>query len=224
MGCFNIGAKIENFSNRYRSAIVPRLLVDTGSEYTWISTAVLETLPLAAPGILSAWLLVFTNSLADFANPLLLSGSFRVLSVESYIEVTGMNRIGNGAALSILLLLPTLTAFFAQRWWVSRKSFVVVTGKPSTRLSDLASKPVRRGLAAFVIVTSALIVALYGTIVAGCFVKNWGVDYTFTLANIGEALERGKAALFSTMTLAGIATPIAGLLAMIDRDRRCVLM
>ena len=27
------------------------------------------TLPLAAPGILSAWLLVFTNSLADFANP-----------------------------------------------------------------------------------------------------------------------------------------------------------
>ncbi len=174
------------------------------------------TLPLAAPGILSAWLLVFTNSLADFANPLLLSGSFRVLSVESYIEVTGMNRIGNGAALSILLLLPTLTAFFAQRWWVSRKSFVVVTGKPSTRLSDLASKPVRVALAAFVAITSALIVALYGTIVAGCFVKNWGVDYTFTLSNIGEALERGKAALFSTMTLAGIATPIAGILAMIS--------
>ena len=44
MGCFNIGAKIENFSNRSRSAIVPRLLVDTGSEYTWISTAVLESI------------------------------------------------------------------------------------------------------------------------------------------------------------------------------------
>lgn len=173
------------------------------------------TLPLAAPGILSAWLLVFTNSLADFANPLLLSGSFRVLSVESYIEVTGMNRIGNGAALSILLLLPTLTAFFTQRWWVAKKSFVVVTGKPSTRLSDLASAPVRKALAVFVTVTSVLIVALYGTIVAGCFVKNWGVDYTFTLSNIGEALTRGKAALFSTMTLAGMATPIAGILAMI---------
>ena len=38
------------------------------------------TLPLAMPGILSAWLLVFTNSLADFANPLLLAGNFRVLS------------------------------------------------------------------------------------------------------------------------------------------------
>ena len=36
------------------------------------------TFPLAIPGVLSAWLLVFTNSLADFANPLLLAGNFRV--------------------------------------------------------------------------------------------------------------------------------------------------
>src|SRR5512145_62516 len=117
------------------------------------------TLPLAAPGILSSWLLVFTNSLADFANPLLLSGSFRVLSVESYIEVTGMNRLGNGAALSVLLLLPTLTAFFVQRAWVAKKSFVVVTGKPSMRLSDLASRPMRFFLLVFVVLSSAFIVS-----------------------------------------------------------------
>jgi len=173
------------------------------------------TLPLLVPGILSAWLLVFTNSLADFANPLLLSGSYRVLSVESYIEVTGMNRLSNGAALSILLLLPTLTAFFIQRSWVSKKSYVVVTGKPSMRLSDLASPGARKVLIGFVAAVSVFVVALYGTIVAGCFVKNWGIDYTFTLANFGEALTRGKAALISTLTLAGIATPIAGILAMV---------
>lgn len=173
------------------------------------------TLPLALPGILSSWLLVFTNSLADFANPLLLSGSYRVLSVESYIEVTGMNRLSNGAALSIMLLLPTLSAFFVQRAWVNKKSFVVVTGKPSMRLSDLASPGTRTALTIFVVVVSGFIVALYGTIVAGCFVKNWGFDYTFTMSNIGEALTRGKAALLSTVTLAGIATPIAGLLSMI---------
>jgi len=62
---------------------------------------------------------------------------------------------------------------------------------------------------------SAFIVGLYGTIVAGCFVKNWGIDYSFTLANIGEALTRGKQSLVSTITLAGIATPIAGILAMV---------
>ena len=173
------------------------------------------TLPLSAPGLLSSWLLVFTNSLADFANPLLLSGSYRVLSVESYIEAIGMNRLNNGAALSLLLLLPTLTAFLAQRRWVNRKSFVVVTGKPSTRLSDLASPGIKKALTGFVILVSAFIVGLYGTIVAGCFVKNWGIDYSFTLANIGEALTRGKQSLVSTITLAGIATPIAGILAMV---------
>jgi predicted aspartyl protease len=44
MGCFNVGAKIENFSNRSRTAVVTCLLVDTGFEYTWISTAVLESI------------------------------------------------------------------------------------------------------------------------------------------------------------------------------------
>ena len=39
-----VGAKTENFSNRSRIAVVPRLLVDTGSEYTWISTSVLESI------------------------------------------------------------------------------------------------------------------------------------------------------------------------------------
>ncbi len=76
------------------------------------------TLPLATPGILSAWMLVFTNSLADFANPQLLAGSLKVLSTEAYMIVTGrMNDLGGGAMLSFLLLLPTLTAFMVQRFW-----------------------------------------------------------------------------------------------------------
>ncbi len=173
------------------------------------------TLPLSMPGILSAWLLVFTNSLADFANPLLLAGSYRVLSVEAYIEVTGRSNLGGGAALSLLLLLPTLTAFFLQRFWVSRKSVVTITGKPSARLTELAVKPVRIALLVFVILCLVFIVGLYGTIVAGCFVKNWGIDYSFTLANIGEALSRGKKSILDTLTLAAVATPIAGIIAMV---------
>lgn len=181
---------------------------------TRLRTFLTITLPLATPGILSAWLLVFTNSLADFANPLLLSGSYRVLSTEAYMEVTGRNNLGGGAALSLLLLLPTLTAFFAQRYWITRKSYVTVTGKPSTRLTELASGPVRVALLAFVGFCVLFIVALYGTIVAGCFVKNWGIDYSFTLSNIPEALSRGWKAIADTVTLAAIATPIAGILAM----------
>ncbi|MBQ6968862.1 MAG: iron ABC transporter permease [Synergistaceae bacterium] len=173
------------------------------------------TLPLAIPGLLSAWLLVFTTSLADFANPLLLAGDLKVLSLESYIEVTGMNRLGHGAALSILLLLPTLTAFLAQRFWVAKRSYVTVTGKPSGRITELTTPLVRRILSGIIFVIIFFLIMLYGTIFAGCFVKNWGIDYTFSLENITEAITRSTDALFDTVTLAAIATPIAGIIAMI---------
>ncbi|MDY6399179.1 MAG: iron ABC transporter permease [Synergistales bacterium] len=173
------------------------------------------TFPLAVPGLLSSWLLVFTTSLADFANPLLLAGDLKVLSLESYIEVTGMNRLGHGAALSILLLLPTLTAFLAQRFWVSKRSYVTVTGKPSGRITELTTPLVRRILTGIIFVIVFLLILLYGTIFAGCFVKNWGIDYTFSLENITEAVTRSRDALLDTVTLAAIATPIAGITAMI---------
>ncbi|MBQ7151019.1 MAG: iron ABC transporter permease [Synergistaceae bacterium] len=173
------------------------------------------TLPLTLPGLLSSWLLVFTTSLADFANPLLLAGDLRVLSLESYIEVTGMNRLGHGAALSILLLLPTWTAFLVQRFWVAKKSYVTVTGKPSGRITELTTPTVRRILTGIIFLIIFFLILLYGTIFAGCFVKNWGIDYTFSLENIKEAVMRSGDALFDTVTLAAIATPLAGIIAMI---------
>lgn len=172
------------------------------------------TLPLSLPGILSAWLLVFTTSIADFANPLLLGGDFRVLSVEAYLEVVGMSRIDHGTVYALMLLFPTLVAFFVQRYWITRKSYVTVTGKPSIRLYDLTSPQVRLALGIAIGLFLAFIISLYATIVAGCFVRNWGIDYTFTLDNITEAFERGGKSVVDTTTLAVVAAPLAGLLGM----------
>ena len=44
MGAFYTRCKIENVIDRAKSAVIPKLLVDTGSEYTWVSTAILEKL------------------------------------------------------------------------------------------------------------------------------------------------------------------------------------
>lgn len=41
-GTFSVGAKIANIVHRTKSAVIPKLLVDTGSEYTWIPAQVLE--------------------------------------------------------------------------------------------------------------------------------------------------------------------------------------
>ena len=42
MGTFSVGCKIANHIDRTRAVRIPRVLVDTGSEYTWIGESTLE--------------------------------------------------------------------------------------------------------------------------------------------------------------------------------------
>jgi predicted aspartyl protease len=42
MGTFSVKCKIENIINRKKSVVIPKMLVDTGSEYTWVSAKYLE--------------------------------------------------------------------------------------------------------------------------------------------------------------------------------------
>ncbi len=47
MGTFYTRCKVENITDRKRSAVVPKLLVDTGSDYTWIPATTLAKLNVA---------------------------------------------------------------------------------------------------------------------------------------------------------------------------------
>ena len=42
MGLFHVGCKVQNHADPKKSAVVPRLVVDTGSEFTWIDARMLE--------------------------------------------------------------------------------------------------------------------------------------------------------------------------------------
>lgn len=42
MGTFYVRCKVENHIDRAKSVVVPKLLVDTGSDYTWIPATLLE--------------------------------------------------------------------------------------------------------------------------------------------------------------------------------------
>ena len=46
MGTFYTRCKVENIVDRTKSAIIPKLLVDTGRDYTWISAAALTKLDI----------------------------------------------------------------------------------------------------------------------------------------------------------------------------------
>jgi len=88
------------------------------------------TLPLSVPGLANALLLLFAASLADFATPLILAGnSFPVLPTEAFLQITGLYDLKGGATLSFVLLIPSFIIFFLQRFWVSCKNYVTITGK-----------------------------------------------------------------------------------------------
>ncbi|HEY9055400.1 MAG TPA: iron ABC transporter permease, partial [Rectinemataceae bacterium] len=174
------------------------------------------TLPLAVPGIASSILLLFVETLADFGNPLILAGSkFPILSVQAYLQIVGMYDLPKGAAISVLLLLPSLLAFFLQRKIVGRKKYTTVTGKPQSSTGKIVSPGARAALFVFCLLVSLLVALIYFSILLGALAKVWGYDHRLTLDHFKFVFGVGFKAVRDTLMIAGIATPIAGIFGMV---------
>jgi iron(III) transport system permease protein len=174
------------------------------------------TLPLAVPGIASSMLILFIETLADFGNPLVLAGSrFPVLSVQAYLQITGMYDLPKGSALSILLLVPSLTAYLVQKRWVERKRYVTVTGKPQASSTSIASAGARRLVFALCLLVAAFVVLIYAAIIWGAFAKVWGFNPSPTLDHFRYVFSVGFKAVRDTLLIAGLSAPAAGLLGMV---------
>lgn len=173
------------------------------------------TLPLSLPGIISGALLVFIQSLEDFSNPATIGGSYTTLSIEVYNIITGTYDLRKGSVLAILLLVPALTAFLLNKYWVNKKSFVTVTGKPTQARKMINEPHIKWPLFIFCILVAAVVLLFYGTVIYGSFVKTWGVDFSLTLEQYQRALRFGLDSLWTSMILAVISAIIGGLLGMI---------
>ncbi len=154
------------------------------------------TLPLALPGILGAFLLVAINSLADFGNPMLVGGNYRVLATEAYTQVVSMFDNKMASVLSIMLLLPTLCVFLFQRYYLERRSYVTVTGKPVAGLKRIrVSAPTRWFLFALCCLIASFIILNYSIVILFTLTERFGVDNTFTLEHFHEVFFRSRALL-----------------------------
>jgi iron(III) transport system permease protein len=174
------------------------------------------TLPLLTPGIAASFLLMFVEALADLGNPIFIGGNVTVLSTQIWMAVIGEYDQQKAAALSLVLLLPTLAVFLLQRYWVSRKSYISVTGKPTGGGAGFVKEPIIRWT--FIILTSLvllLILALYLAIFLGSITRYWGIDYSLDLGHYGDAIDRGLKPILDTTFLSALATPIAGLAGMV---------
>ena len=173
------------------------------------------TFPLSLPGIISGALLVFIQSLEDFSNPATIGGDYTTLSIEVYNIITGSYDMRRGSVLAILLLVPAVTAYLLNKYWVNKKSFVTVTGKP-TQARKLIDEPhIKWPLFALCMLGAAVVIMFYGTVVFGSFVKTWGIDFSLTLDQYKRALQYGFGSLKTSMVLAVISALIGGIFGMI---------
>ena len=169
------------------------------------------TLPLLTPGIAASFLLMFVEALADLGNPIFIGGNVTVLSTQIWIAVNGEFNQQKGAALSLILLLPTLTVYILQRYWVSRKSYISVTGKPTGGGTGFVKEPlIRWTFITLTFLVLVLVLALYAAIFLGSITRLWGIDYTLDFTHYGRMFAAGLTAILDTTFLSALATPIAG--------------
>lgn len=173
------------------------------------------TLPLLIPGIAGSFLLLFVESLADLGNPLFIAGNRTVLSAQIFLAVIGEYDYQKASALSLVLIIPTLVLFMVQRYYVNRRSYISVTGKPSGAQITEKDPIIRWAFNITAYLICAFVILLYATIVYGSFSFTWGVDFTPTLRHWTMVLTRGVEAILDTTFLSVLATPFAAFLGMV---------
>ncbi|GAK60720.1 ABC transporter, membrane spanning protein (Iron) [Candidatus Vecturithrix granuli] len=171
--------------------------------------------PLIRPGIANAFLLSVIESLADFANPILLGGDFDVLSTSIYLAIVGRYDEVLAASLGMVLLSITLTTFLVQRYWVGKRSYVTITGKPARQTALPLPKILDRFLVGISVIWAILTVTLYGSVFLGGFVKLWGINNSLTLIHYKHFLTDGLDSYITTLKLGAISAPLTAILGLL---------
>ena len=139
------------------------------------------TLPGAKYGILSAGFVVFTLVITDFGVPKVIGGRYNVLATDVYKQVVGQQNFEMGAVVSLVLLLPALVAFIADRW-VQRKQVALLSARAVPLQPK--SEPLRDGLLfIFCTIVAVTLLAMIAMAAYASFVTFWPYNLTLSLKN-----------------------------------------
>lgn len=174
------------------------------------------TLPLLLPGLGNAFLVTFIESVADFANPMLIGGNYDTMATTIYLQITGAYDKTGAAAMAVILLSVTLILFIVQKYYLEAKSTATLTGKASRVRMLITDKSVTTPLTIFCGLISAFVILMYIMVPLGALFKLWGRDYSLSLKWFDYMMEYGGLKAFrDSVVLSLIAAPLTALLSMI---------
>ncbi|MEQ5834403.1 putative 2-aminoethylphosphonate ABC transporter permease subunit [Marinobacter sp. NFXS9] len=167
------------------------------------------TVPGARYGLVSAAFVVFTLVITDFGVPKVIGGQFDVLATDIYKQVIGQQHFEMGAVVSILLLLPALLAFAADR---------IVQRKQSASLSARSApykpphNPGRDWLgAAMLTPTLVFIVAIIGMAIYASLVTFWPYNLNLSFSNYRfDLMDGGGWSAYTNSLLMALGAMVLG--------------
>ncbi len=188
---------------------------DMGASRWKVFTTV--TLPLILPGLGNAFLVTFIESIADFANPMIIGGSYDTLATSIYLQITGAYDKNGASAMAVVLLCITLFMFIVQKYYLEAKSTATLSGKASRQRMLITDKSVTMPLTILCSLFALFVVLMYVCVPFGAMFKTWGYDFHLTFKWFGLVFSRYKGfkAFTDSFLLSLIASPITALLSMI---------
>ncbi|MEY8352987.1 iron ABC transporter permease [Lachnospiraceae bacterium 54-53] len=151
---------------------------DMGASRWKVFTSV--TFPLLLPGLGNAFLVTFIESVADFANPMLIGGSYDTLATTIYLQVTGAYDSTGAAAMSVVLLFLAVVLFLIQKYYLEKKTAATLTGKASRMRMLIEDKSVTAPLTVFCALVAAFVLLMYIMVPFGALFTLWGRDYSLS--------------------------------------------
>ena len=139
------------------------------------------TLPNMKYGMISSFIIAFILSFTDFGAPKVVGGNFSVLATDVYIKVVGQNNMSMGAVVSIILLIPSVAAFFIDQK-IQKKQGVVLNAK-SIPYTAKENKARDIFFYIYTILICLFIISIFVTIFVSAFSKLWPYDLSFSLNN-----------------------------------------
>lgn len=173
------------------------------------------TFPLMLPGLGNAFLVTFIESVADFANPMIIGGNYDTLATSIYLQLTGAYDKSGATAMAVVLLVISMALFLLERYWLERKSVATLTGKSSRERVRMSDKSVRIPLVTMCAIISVFVFTLYVLVVFGSLFKIWGKDYSLSFRWYKYVFKNsGYKVFLDSIWLSLIASPITALLSM----------
>jgi iron(III) transport system permease protein len=161
------------------------------------------TLPNVKFGLLGAAFVVFTVTITDFGNAATIGGDYSLLATEIYNQVVGQMNFNLGAVVGIMLLLPTVLAFYLERVAAQRQLGVMSEGAMPLVPRFTPRRDIPVGLAAGLVALLPLLVV--GVVVYGSFVWLWPYRFDLTLRHYAVKVAGGYDPLWTTVEISALA-------------------